>query len=120
MFGEVTAGMDVIDTIAGLPHYDFGSPFTDLPLRNYLSADYTNNVPVDNTHLVIVTAVTVTDSTVDSAAGLNPIPTTRDTTPPSTGGGGGGGGGGGSFSLLFLLCLFGIGAARTLRRPARR
>ena len=114
VFGEVTAGMDVIDAIAGLPRYNLGSPFTDLPLQNYSSADFTNNVPIDNTHLVIVTGVTVTDSTVDSAAGLNPVPTTRNTTPPATGGGGGGGGG--SFSLLLLLGLFGVGAARTLRR----
>jgi len=113
VFGEVTVGMDVVDAIAGLPSYDFGSAFTDLPLQNYSATDYTNSVPVDNTHLVIVTAVTVTDSTVNSAAGLNPTPTTRDTTPPATGGGGGGGGG--SLALLSLLGLFGFGATRILR-----
>jgi cyclophilin family peptidyl-prolyl cis-trans isomerase len=112
VFGEVTAGMDVVDTIAGLPIYNFGSAFTDLPLQNYSSADFTNNVAIDNSHLVIVTAVNVTDTTVDSAAGLNPIPTTRNTTPP--GNGGGGGGGGGSFALLSLLGLFGFAAARRL------
>jgi len=114
VFGEVTAGLDIVDTIAGLPSYDFGGAFTDLPLQNYSSADFTNNVPVDNTHLVIVTAVNVVDTTVDSAAGLNPTPTTRNTTPP--GNGGGGGGGGGSFALLSLLGLFGFSAARVLRR----
>jgi len=113
VFGEVSAGMDVVDTIAGLPRYSFASPFADLPLQNYSSTDFDNNVPVDNTHLVIVTAVTVTDTTVDSAAGLNPTPTTRDTTPP--GSGGGGGGGGGSFALLSLLGLFGLGATRIVR-----
>jgi len=112
VFGEVTAGMDVVDAIAGLPRYDFGAAFTDLPLQNYSSADFTNNVPVDNTHLVIVTAVNVTDTTVDTAAGLNPTPTTRNTTPP---GNGGGGGGGGSFALLSLLALFGFSATRILR-----
>ena len=113
VFGEVTAGMDVVDAIAALPLYDFGSAFTNLPLQNYSSADFTNNVPIDNTHLVIVTAVNVPDTTVDSAAGLNPTPTTRNTTPP---GNGGGGGGGGSFALLSLLGLFGFAATRVLRR----
>ena len=111
-FGEVTAGMDVVDAIAGLPRYDFGSAFTDLPLQNYSATDFTNNVQVDNTHLVIVTAVTVTDTTVNSAAGLNPTPTTRNTTPPATGGGGGGGG---SLALLSLLGLFGFTATRLMR-----
>jgi len=114
VFGEVTAGMDVVDAIAALPRYDFGSAFTNLPLQNYLAADFTNNVPIDNTHLVIVTAVNVTDTMVDSAAGLNPTPTTRNTTPPGNGGGGGGGGGG-SFALLSLLGLFGFAATRVLR-----
>jgi cyclophilin family peptidyl-prolyl cis-trans isomerase len=113
VFGEVTAGMNVIDDIAALPRYNFGSAFTDLPLQNYLAADFTNSVPVDNTHLVIVTAVTVTDTTVNSAASLNPTPTTRNTTPP--GNGGGGGGGGGSFALFSLLGLFGFSAVRLLR-----
>jgi len=114
VFGEVTAGMDVIDTIAGLPLYNFGSAFTELPLQDYSSTDFDNNVPVDNTHLVIVTAVNVTDTTADTAAGLNPTPTTRDTTPPGTGGGGGGGGG--SIALLTLLGLFRFGVALQLRR----
>jgi len=112
VFGEVTEGMDVVDSIAGLPSYDFGSAFTNLPLQNYSAADFTNNVPIDNTHLVIVTEVNVIDTTVDSAAGLNPIPTTRNTTPP---GNGGGGGGGGSFALLSLLALCGFSATRVLR-----
>ncbi len=112
VFGEVTTGMDVVDAIAGLPRYNFGSAFTDLPLQNYSATDFTNNVPVDNTHLVIVAAVTVTDTTVNSAAGLNPTPTTRNTTPPESGGGGGGGG---SLALLSLLGLFGFTVTRILR-----
>ena len=115
VFGEVTVGMDVVDAIADLPRYNFssnfGPAFTDLPLQDY-SEDFANNILFDNTHLVIVTAVTVTDPTVNSAAGLNPTPTTRNTTPPATGGGGGGGG---SLALLSLLGLFGFGATRILR-----
>jgi cyclophilin family peptidyl-prolyl cis-trans isomerase len=112
VFGEVTAGIDVVDAIAGLPRYDFGSAFTDLPLQNYLAADYDAGLQPDNTHLVIVTAVTVIDSTADTAAGLNPTPTTRNTTPPATGGGGGGGG---SLALLSLFGLFGFATTQMLR-----
>ena len=113
VFGEVTAGLDVVDAIAALPRYEFESPFTELPLQNYSATDYTDAVPVDNTHLVIVTAVTVPDTEANTAAGLNPTPPTRNTNPP--GGGGGGGGGGGSFALLSLLGLFGLGVTRRLR-----
>ncbi|MFP8879823.1 MAG: peptidylprolyl isomerase, partial [Myxococcota bacterium] len=35
VFGEVTSGMDVVDAIALVPRFDAGSPFSDLPLRNY-------------------------------------------------------------------------------------
>jgi cyclophilin family peptidyl-prolyl cis-trans isomerase len=107
VFGEVTgAGMDVVDAIAALPKFAFAAPFGELPLQNYTSSDFTNQVPVDNTHLIIVTAISVFDTTVDSAgaAGLTPTPTTAGsggtTPPPSTGGGGGGG--------IGLFALFGL------------
>jgi len=106
VFGEVTgSGMDVIDTIAALPKFAFAAPFGELPLQEYSSTDFTNGLAVDNTHLIIVKAITVIDSTVDSAgaAGLNPTPTTASgTTPPPAVGGGGGG----ALSLLGLLGLF--------------
>ena len=36
VFGEVTGdGMDVVDAIAAVPLYNAGSPFTELPLRDY-------------------------------------------------------------------------------------
>lgn len=116
-FGEVIgSGMDVIDAIAALPTYDFGAPTDDLPLRNYTANDFANNVPLDGTHLVIVNAIVISDSTVDSAAGLNPPLNTANTgggapPPPPTASGGGGGGSFGIFGLLALL--FGHG----FRRP---
>ena len=72
-------------------------------------------MPVDNTHLIIVTAITVIDSTVDSAgaAGLNPTPTTAGgttTVPPANTGGGGGG----ALSLLALLGLILVNRKRFL------
>ncbi|MCH8073133.1 MAG: peptidylprolyl isomerase [Proteobacteria bacterium] len=108
-FGEVVgSGMDVIDAIAALPTYDFGAPTGDLPLRNYTANDFANNVPLDSTHLVIVNAIVISDSTVDSAAGLNPPLNTANTgggapPPPPTASGGGGGGSFGIFGLLALL-----------------
>lgn len=108
-FGEVTGpGMDVVDALAALPAFAFASPFGELPLQNYSSTDFSNQLPVDNTHLIIVTAITVIDSTVDSAAGLNPTPTTAGgtTTPPA--------GGGGALSLLALLGLILVNRKRFL------
>jgi hypothetical protein len=65
-------------------------------------------------NLVVVTSITVKDSTVDSAgvAGLNPPLTTRNN---NGGGGNGGNGGGGSLGLLFLLGLLVSGRSRVLR-----
>jgi len=101
VFGEVTAGMDVVDFIAGLQRFAFAPPLGELPLRDYTSTDFTNGINFDNSHLIIVTAITVTDTTVNSAgaAGLTPTPTTATATSA------GGGGGGGAFSLYALLGL---------------
>jgi peptidyl-prolyl cis-trans isomerase A (cyclophilin A) len=108
VFGEVTGvGMSVIDSLAALPTFAFQAPLNELPLQKFTSTDFTNQVAVDNTHLIIVTAITVIDTTVDSAgvAGLNPTPNTSG----SAGGGpavASGGGGGGSLGLFTLLGLF--------------
>lgn len=108
VFGEVTGnGMTVIDAVAALPVYDTGTPLTELPLRNYTATDAANNVPIDNTHLVTITAITVTDSTVNSAAGLSPLPNTAS----NNNSGNGGNGGGGSIGWIVLL---GICAVRLL------
>lgn len=103
VFGEVTgAGMDVVDGIAALPKFAFDAPFGELPLLNYTSTDFNNGADVDNSHLIIVTAISVIDTTVDSAgaAGLTPTTTTAGATPPPSAGGGGG-----AFSLIALLGL---------------
>ena len=107
VFGQVVGnGMDVVDAIAALPTFAFSSPFGDLPLQNYTQTDFDNLLAIDDTHLMIVTAIIISDSTVDSAAGLNPQ---MNTSTPSggggLGGGGGGGGGGGAIGFFGLLAL---------------
>jgi peptidyl-prolyl cis-trans isomerase A (cyclophilin A) len=105
VFGEVTGnGMAVVNALAALPKFAFASPLGELPLQNYSSDDFTNEVAVTNNNLAIVTSITVIDSTVDSAgaAGLNPTPTTATPAPPN---GGGGGGSLGVFALLGLLLM---------------
>ena len=99
-FGEVVGdGMDVVDAIAELQRFNFGSPFEELPLRS------DNGGNPDATNLVIVTAVIVTDTTVDSAgaAGLSPALNTLINQPPPTPPSSGGGGAIGVLTLLFLL-----------------
>lgn len=119
VFGQVIGnGMDVVDAIAALPVFAFNSPFNELPLTNYTAADYANNVPVDDSHLVMVTAVIVTDTTVNSAAGLNPVRNTSLGGGGSPGDSGGGGGSFGLFSLLALLCA--VRARRIERRNFAR
>jgi len=102
-FGEVVGnGMDVVDAIAALQRFNFGAPFNELPLRSNNGGD------PDATNLVIVTAIVVTDTTVDSAgaAGLNPTPNTLINQPPPTlPPPPSGGSGGGAVSVVTLLAL---------------
>ena len=117
VFGEVTAGLDVVDALSDLPTFAFSAPFGELPLRAYSDTDFDNMVAVTNDNLAIVAAIEVIDSTVDSAgaAGLTPIPTTASS--GGTGGGGNtGGGGGGSFGLLALFALLLSGGRQVLMR----
>ncbi len=122
VFGEVVGdGMDVVDAIAALTRYDFGSPISELPLRDYVLNDPLD--PLDATNLVIVTAILVSDSTVNSAAGLNPPANVAN---DNLGGDNGGGGGGGNFGLLSIFglllvrgiqrrgALFAFGSTRTI------
>ena len=111
VFGQVIGdGMDVIDAIAGLTRYDFGAPINTLPLINYVASD-----PLDETNLVIVNTVMVSNTAVDTAAGLT---RPANTLVNSNNGGGntGGGGGGGSFGLL---SLFGLLLVQARRRTTR-
>ena len=52
VFGRVVAGLDVVDEIAAVPVYSFGSPFTELPLIGWPGGQ-ASVVP----HLVYVSSV---------------------------------------------------------------
>jgi len=83
VFGEVVGnGMNVVDAIAALPVFDLGSPADNIPLRNYTSADFDNSVEIDGTHVVIISAVVISDSSVDSAAALDPLANTSTLSRP--------------------------------------
>lgn len=106
VFGEVVGtGMSVIDQMAAVPRFGLGGAFGEIPLRNYAGGD------PDATNLVTISAIIITDSTVDSAgvAGLNPTPNTLINAPPPVVpppvSSGGGGGSLGLFAIFGLLIL---------------
>jgi peptidyl-prolyl cis-trans isomerase A (cyclophilin A) len=110
-FGEIDAnGVAIINAIAALPRFNFGGALAELPLQNY-----TPPGDPDGNNLMIVTAVIITDTTVDSAgvAGLNPpLNTTPPPTTPPPASGGGGGGSVGLFALLGLLLTYRFSRSR--------
>ena len=121
VFGEVVDdGMEIVDAIAALPLFDLGVPANRIPLRDYTADDLTNGVTIDESNLVIITAVIVTDSTVDSAAGLNPPPNMATKRPPRPIFVESGSGGPGSTNPLFLfvMVLVGLLGRRGLARGA--
>ena len=108
VFGEVMDnGMDVVDAIAALPIYNFGGVISETPLRNYTQQDFDNFVDPDENNFVMINAIVVTDTTVDTAAGLNPPLNTVTNAPPAPPApiDGGGGGSFGWLSLIGLLLL---------------
>lgn len=111
VFGQVLGdGMDVVDNIAALSRFNFGSPFNEIPLRDFTATDATNNVIPDDSNIVIITDIVVIDPAVVTNPNLNPTPNTlinAPSTPPSSSGGGG--------SLNGFL-LLGLAATACLRR----
>ena len=113
VFGEVTGnGMAIIDAMAALSIFNFGSPLNELPLRNYTATDSTKGVPRTDKNYVMILGVVVLDANVDSAASLTPAKTTYT---PSTGGGSSPSGGGGSMGWASLLVLALLGFSRSRR-----
>ncbi|MGI9205622.1 MAG: peptidylprolyl isomerase [Woeseiaceae bacterium] len=107
VFGEVVgSGLSVINQMEALQTSVLGGAFNEIPLRNFSGGD------PDANNLVIISAVVVTDSTVDSAglAGLSPAPNTLinappPVAPPPVATSSGGGGSLGFIAILGLLML---------------
>ncbi|WP_049721321.1 peptidylprolyl isomerase [Gilvimarinus polysaccharolyticus] len=125
-FGEVTGnGMAIIDAIATLRRGNFSSEeflnisaLDEMPVRDYSQDDYNDKLLPTEDHIVLVQNIVVLDAAVDTAANLNPKPTTRDDGSASDGDGGSSGGGGGSVSWLMLLALLSAGITRRVKRNA--
>lgn len=103
VFGEVIdSGLDVVDQIAAIETFSDGSFFTEIPLDDYDGAS-----DPDENNVIIISAINITDPTVDSAAGLNPAlaidPPVAE--PPAAQPSGSSGGGSFGFFCLFLAML---------------
>ena len=110
-FGQVVGnGMTVVDAINALQVFAVNSALDSLPLRDYTTQNLNSGVTITDQHLII-TSVTVIDSSPDTAASLSPPPNTLINQPPTNPGGGsdtdsgGGATGLGSLLLLGLLAL---------------
>lgn len=115
VFGQVTAAsLPVLDAIAAVNTFHTGplksSSAAEFPLRNYTVEDYQNDVPIDDSNLILVTAVTIIDSNPNSADGLTPVKNKYRKSDKNNGGG--------SLSIWFLLALLVVVFAN--RFPFRR
>ncbi|MEP0355506.1 peptidylprolyl isomerase [Paraglaciecola sp.] len=115
VFGQVSdAGMQTVDAIAATSTVNLGGAFTDIPMQNFTSADFSNDVVIEEENLVLISDVVVTDSSVTSAANLNPVVNTLINS--DTSGGNVSSSGGGAFLWLSLVALLGFGARLQTRR----
>lgn len=96
-FGEVVGGgMEVVVEIAKLNRFNFNGAFTEIPLRDYSTTDYTAKKPVTDANFVVIQKVVVLNADAGTADGLNPTKNTLINEKS---------GGGGSLGLLSLLAL---------------
>lgn len=116
VFGEVIAGMDIVDQIAALPAFGLVGAFNNsgalasVPLQSYTVDDLNAQILPDASNFISLTDVSVIDPALDTAASLNPPSTTRAIPvegPGGTGGSSGGGSGGGSMPVFLLILLAG-------------
>lgn len=124
VFGEVIGnGMAIVDSMVALNIFNMGAntAFTNLPLRNYTTADDANSVAITDKNLVLILGVAILDANVDSAANLSPSKTTytqnsSSSSTSSVNNNSSGGSGGGSIGFLSLLLLAGVGAMSFCRK----
>jgi peptidyl-prolyl cis-trans isomerase A (cyclophilin A) len=113
VFGQVLGdGMDVVEAIADVTLFNAGGALAKIPLRNYTSADVTNNVEVTVDNLVIISEIVVIDPAVSTHPEIVPVNNTLINSP--SGGDSNSGGGGGAMGWLSLMVLLLVG--RKVRR----
>lgn len=103
-FGQVTdAGMVIMDSIAAVSVANKGGVYTSVPLENT-----SGGITQDNA--VVIDTIVVTDTTVESAADLEPVfnPVENSTNSSSFSNGSGSG----SFSFLLISLLASLGLIR--------
>jgi peptidyl-prolyl cis-trans isomerase A (cyclophilin A) len=112
VFGQVLGnGMEIVDQIAGLPKFGFAAPFNALPLRDYTSADASNNITPTDENLVIISDIVVIDAAVSTNPELNPTLNTRINSggqQPTDDGGSGG--------SLGIMLVIGLAVLTAVRR----
>lgn len=102
VFGQVIGdGMQVVDAIAGVNVFSYASPFTDIPLRNFTTSDFENEVALTDDNLIVITDIVVTDATIVSNPDLDPKVNTLINASS-------GGSGGGAFGWLMLCAALGL------------
>ena len=100
VFGQVTdAGMVVMDSIAEVSTGNKGGAYTSIPLE-----DTSEGITPENA--VVVDTIAVIDSAVDSASGLEPVLTSRQTTKSASSGSG-------QLGYLWVALLSLLGLTRT-------
>lgn len=104
-FGQVLGdGMKIVDAIAALNRFNQGGALTSIPLRDYSATDASNNVVVEEKHLVLITDIVVKDAATNTHTDLQPKANTLINQPTNPGGGdNGGSSGGGSLGIISLL-----------------
>ncbi|GAC27074.1 peptidylprolyl isomerase [Brumicola pallidula] len=77
VFGQVLGnGMEIVDAIANTPNFDYGAPFTTIPLREFTSADKSAGIVPTDSNLVMITDIVSTNTAVVTNPSLNPAPNT--------------------------------------------
>ena len=107
VFGQVLGnGMEVVDAINALTRFNFSGSLGEIPLQNYTTTDYNNNVEPTDNNLVVITDIVVIDANVETNPNIVPVPNTLLNAPsPGESDSGGGSLGFGLIAGLLLISL---------------
>jgi peptidyl-prolyl cis-trans isomerase A (cyclophilin A) len=108
VFGQVLGdGMDVVDEILALNRFNYGSPFNNLPLKDFTAEQASSGAEPTGDNLIVISDIVVIDATVVTNPNLNPV---RNTSVDA-GGDDGDSDSGGSIGWL-LVSVLGLFAIR--------